>query len=382
MEDAGVPEFDRVLEQLSKDLAELESVSHHLASIKEYAELLKGFDKRFQNSLEQIDIQVQAAQAVFNKAIVESKNGLGKNITSLQLEADRLSILYEKFQTNGEAISLGIKKLEDFFAELSSFTTKSKSSVQAFATSIEEFQKQRNELSANLNSFFENNQQLDATVKKFTTNTQHASQSINASAEKIDIQVTNTQKLLNDFLKIDRQISNSVESIQKTLTNISEINFAVQFGKMGQALNIIWQEQKKYLQMLVQIANHIKQYSPILEKLVTSNAQILDLLMQSRKQLIETKESIVNIMQENTAQTDAKMIQAVISLKKELGNTWQAQIAALEKNNDQQLQRLYSKVSQTLERENSDLKKRIFLSQVILFAAIVFVLIMAIKLIK
>ena len=121
MEGSGLPEFDHALQQLTQDLAELETVSQHLENIKGYAADLKKFDVKFETSLQELKTQANSLLQVLNKTIAGSKEGLEKNISSLSVEIGKLSSLNEASNLNIDTLSKAAADLSTVTQELALF---------------------------------------------------------------------------------------------------------------------------------------------------------------------------------------------------------------------------------------------------------------------
>lgn len=383
METTGLLEFDDVLAQLRKDLGELETVSRHLQKIDEYASNLNKFDERFQKSLTSIDSQVSEILGALDQAANESKNGLVKNINAIKKLADLFSSLNEKYQANDEALSQNIVRTESLLTEFTTITSSNLAASQELSGSLRDFTKQRKELSANLNAFLEGNKQLDATAKSYTSSIQHASQSIIASAEKIDSQVANTQALINDFLKVDQQITVSVKSIQQTLQKIGEIKFTDQFNKLGAALITIWDHLQKAQKQAIDLYGQTRTgLNSILGKLEANTSLTSNSLKEIEQRIDSTQNVAMKAQQDQIVRLETKLKAIMGTIATETSTSMQSQIAALKTEMAKSLQQLRTDLFQALFNNQTEIKKRILFSEMIVFAGLILVILIMLIIFK
>ncbi|HNR69442.1 MAG TPA: hypothetical protein PKN04_15250 [bacterium] len=372
MEGSGLPEFDHALQQLTQDLAELETVSQHLENIKGYAADLKKFDVKFETSLQELKTQANSLLQVLNKTIAGSKEGLEKNISSLSVEIGKLSSLNEASNLNIDTLSKAAADLSTVTQELALFNQENQSSKTELANLLEKYHTIRSTFEQNLSQFLQNNKKLDDLVKESVRSSKSSSQSILESAEKIDSLVSNTKTLVDDFFKVDQQITQSVKTISDTLSRISHIDFPMQFGRVESALRVIYQQQQAQsvsLQSIQQVRQDLQDHGAVLQKIITTDQEFEKIIAHLEESIHHSQEDTTKHTQQVLDQLEKKLLQTLINHRTEMEERFRTSLSHIEDRLIQSLQKQRSEYISVVLRENEALRKRLFVSEIIIFCA-------------
>ncbi|MBC8277028.1 MAG: hypothetical protein H8E46_02265 [FCB group bacterium] len=94
MEQRPIPEFEKIMSKLSKDLEEFESLSQQFRGVQNYAKKLREFDTRFSESLKNISVITQKIIASFSdnqKNLQDNANKVIASVKSVMTEISNLN---------------------------------------------------------------------------------------------------------------------------------------------------------------------------------------------------------------------------------------------------------------------------------------------------
>jgi chromosome segregation ATPase len=208
--------FDAVVERLTADLAELESVSDHLANVKEYADKLKGADKRVSATLDRIQSQaqgllreLQGASKVFRQELSD-KTGRMEAVLGKMLEFD-----YPTLFRQVEAEISSIRENSDTVVSVSSDAKDAAEKAQSFC---ETFGGLLNAVQETLDSVNERT----GTVAELSAET---SRGVSANQELCERHLEETQLLATRTKDLERSLTllqAEVANVSSTVKNETE----------------------------------------------------------------------------------------------------------------------------------------------------------------